>query len=193
MFIAVGLTCFTSHAFAEQELSLEKLELIKQDANKGVAEAQELLAELYENGDNGIEKDPFAAKEWYEKAAQQGNTDAMIGLSNMYQKGNGVPQDYAKSKEILEKAAEQNVAAAQYNLGILYSKGLGVPRNYTKAIEWYQKAATQEYGAAYNNIGVMYYAGAGVPVNMTKAKEYYKQACLHKNIKGCKNYKKLNN
>lgn len=193
LLVAVGLACFNNHAFAEETLSQEQLESVKQKANAGDIDLQRELGIVYQFGKMGVQKDPFEAKEWYEKAVKQGDTDAMINLGNMYQNGDGVPQDYAKAKELLETAANKGVAMAQYNMGIMYEYGKGIPKNYTKAIEWYKKAANQGDGDSYNKLGIQYKYGKDVPKNDTKAKEYFKQACLHKSMDGCDNYKLLNN
>ncbi|EHM55108.1 SEL1-like repeat protein [Cardiobacterium valvarum] len=60
------------------------------------------------------------ARNWYEKAAVQGNIFAANNLALLYKEGQGVAQDYGKAREWLEKAAAQGDAAAQYNLGQLY-------------------------------------------------------------------------
>lgn len=193
LLVAVGLAFSSSYAFAEPEISPERIEALKQKANQGDVKAQETLGELYQTGLYGVEKDLFEARDWFEKAVQQGETSAMVNLGSMYLNGDGVPQDYLKAKELFEKAANKGKLSAQHNLGGMYYFGKGIPKNYTKAIEWYQKAANQGDGNSYNNLAFMYEHGEGVPQDIVKAKEYYKQACLHKSTTGCNNYKKLNN
>jgi uncharacterized protein len=46
------------------------------------------------------------ARGWYEKAAAQGDTNAMTALGKMYQDGRGVLRDYAKEREWYEKAGD---------------------------------------------------------------------------------------
>ena len=48
---------------------------------------------MYYNG-LGVEKDYQKAKEWYEKAAAQGNARAQTNLGDMYYNGEGVSQNY---------------------------------------------------------------------------------------------------
>ena len=45
-----------------------------------------------------------AAKQWYENAAELGNSTAMNNLGWMYEKGNGVPQSYEAAERWYEKA-----------------------------------------------------------------------------------------
>jgi TPR repeat protein len=40
-----------------------------------------------------------SAREWYQKAADAGNTDGMNNLGLLYENGRGVVQDYAKTRE----------------------------------------------------------------------------------------------
>ena len=62
------------------------------------------LGVLYHNG-QGIAQDYVRAREWYEKAAANGNAIAMNNLGTLYAYGHGVAQDYAKAREWYEKAA----------------------------------------------------------------------------------------
>lgn len=47
------------------------------------------------------------ARMWYERAARQGNTDAMLGLAVLHGAGQGVPQDKAASYRWLVLASTQ--------------------------------------------------------------------------------------
>ena len=58
------------------------------------------------------------AKEWYEKSALKGDTDAMYNLGVLYEKEG----DKAKAKEWYEKSASKGNAKAMTNLGVLYEK-----------------------------------------------------------------------
>ena len=82
------------------------------------------VAEVYENG-WGVTHDYSKAHQWFEKAADAGNTDAMIHLGRLYEKGQGVAQDYGKALEWFQKAAEAGNTDAIFNLSQLYEKGLG--------------------------------------------------------------------
>ena len=50
------------------------------------------LGAAYSNGD-GVPKDSVQAVFWYNKSANQGNTDAQYLLAFMYVKGDGVPNN----------------------------------------------------------------------------------------------------
>ena len=55
-------------------------------------------------------QDYAKAREWYEKAADKGDADAMADLGVLYANGQGVAQDYAKAREWYEKAADKGDA-----------------------------------------------------------------------------------
>lgn len=73
--------------------SLGTLEEIKARAIGGEAEAQRLLALIYELGLSG-EVDGSEAAEWYMRAALRGLVAAQFQLARLYVEGRGVPQDY---------------------------------------------------------------------------------------------------
>jgi len=82
-----------------------------EEARWGEAEAQYMVANMYEKGE-GVEKDPKEAASWYEKAADQGHPYSMYKLADMYEKGEGVAKDDAKAAEWFKKAAESGAAKA---------------------------------------------------------------------------------
>ncbi|KAF0486653.1 SEL1 protein [Gigaspora margarita] len=51
----------------------------------------------------GVEKDEKKAFEYYMKAAELGNSDAMQNVSNCYYYGNGVERNYQKSFEYCKR------------------------------------------------------------------------------------------
>ncbi|MCR5456089.1 MAG: hypothetical protein K6F33_13990 [Bacteroidales bacterium] len=95
---------------------------------------------------------PANAVKWYTKAAERGNSEAMVAVGNHYLLGHGVEKDYNQPVEWYSKAAEQGNADAQNNLGVCYENGLGVNINYAKAIDLYTKAAEQGIEIAERNL-----------------------------------------
>lgn len=59
---------------------------------------------MHYNG-QGVRQDRRKAAEWYEKAANQGVSEAQFNLALCYDKGEGVQQDYLKAAEWYEKSA----------------------------------------------------------------------------------------
>jgi len=115
-------------------------------AERGVADAQNNLGELYQ-GHPGVPQDLQQALKWYRLAAEQGNIKAMTHLSLMFEMGRGVPQDINESIKWLRLAAYTD-DSAQFRLGSIYHWGLGVPKDIDEAVKWYKLAAAQGHGNA---------------------------------------------
>ena len=65
-------------------------------AEKGHADAQAALGELYNRGE-GINRNAQEAAKWYRLAAEQGHMDAQVTLGWMHDAGTGVPQDFMEA------------------------------------------------------------------------------------------------
>lgn len=61
----------------------------------------------------GIRKNAAQAKNWYEKAAQQGIGEAQYSLANLYLSGKGTTQNLGMASEWMQKAAEQGMTESQ--------------------------------------------------------------------------------
>ena len=168
-----------------------KVDEYKVLAEKGNADAQYNLGELYVKG-QGVTKDEKQAFYWWEKAAKQGHALSQFNLGYLYVNGKGVTQDYEQAfywndmaalqghakaqanaqyggvyhmtqdfKWNLQSAAEGN-DEAQYNLALAYANGEGVTQDDNQAVNWFEKAAAQGHTDAKFALGGMYYYGAGV-------------------------------
>ncbi len=93
------------------------LEEIRPLANLGDAEAQVLLAIMYNSG-GGVTKDYALAAKWFEAAAVQGSADAQHNLALMYEQGTGVPQDYVQAHMWYKLAAARYPARASRDLAL---------------------------------------------------------------------------
>lgn len=84
----------------------EAAKWLRKSADQGNAEAQNMLAVLYNTG-NGVEKNPKLAFEWLNKAAAQGEPHACYSLGYASEKGlGGMPQDTQKAIEWYRKAGD---------------------------------------------------------------------------------------
>ena len=63
--------------------------------------------------------------EFYRKAAEKGDAEAMFNLGVMYAKGRGVGKDEKKAVEWYQKAADKGHAGAMFNLGVDVREGPG--------------------------------------------------------------------
>ena len=96
------------------------------------------LACIYERQGNQEE-----ANKWIEKAADKGNTEAMVYLASMYDKGVGVVQSDKLAFAWVEKSAQANNLIGQRLLGGKYYHGTGVEQDHQQARYWFEKAAKQ--------------------------------------------------
>lgn len=95
-------------ALADKRL-FDAFQDLKELAEAGNAEAQYELGGFYHWG-KVTAADFTKARTWYERAARQGNVDAMLGLAVIYGHGQGVPQDKAVSYRWLVLASSQHLA-----------------------------------------------------------------------------------
>ena len=95
-------------AMAEKR-PFDAFQYLKELAGAGNPEAQYELGGFYHWGRVGS-ADFAQARQWYERAAKQGNVDAMLGLAVIYGHGQGVPQDKAASFRWLVLASSQQLA-----------------------------------------------------------------------------------
>lgn len=98
--------------------ALQDLKDIKARAMEGEAEAQRLLALIYELGLSG-EVDGSEAAEWYMRAALRGLVAAQFQLARLYVEGRGVPQDYVSGYVWMTLAGRAGHETARTLLPIL--------------------------------------------------------------------------
>ena len=91
----------------------------------------------------GVKKDPKAAEELLETAAEAGLPTAQADLADMLLKGEAGPPDPKAALPLLVSAAAANHPLAQYELGQMYETGANglVPQDRGRAMELYQAAA----------------------------------------------------
>lgn len=108
-------------------------------AEKGNAEAQFKVGEMYETG-FGVKQNQAEAELWIKKAAAQGHNTAGFKLLYWDMKKNGLKgANKDKYKELL-KQAEAGEGQAMYYIGKMYAHGIGVDKNYDMALDWLNKA-----------------------------------------------------
>ena len=95
-------------AIAEKR-PFDAFQYLKELAEAGNPEAQYELGGFYHWG-RVSSTDFTKARQWYERAAKQGNVDAMLGLAVIYGHGQGVAQDKAASFRWLVLASSQHLA-----------------------------------------------------------------------------------
>lgn len=165
----------TAHAYFDSGDAEKAVELFRQAAEQGNADAQNMLGRIYRSG-WGVPQDYNEAVKWYRLAAEQGHAAAQFNLGWCYFEGKGVPQDYKEAVKWYILSAKQGDAWAQSDLGLCYIAGLGVPQNYSEAVKWYRLAAAQGNAEAQYVLGICYYEGNGVEKNPQEAKKWFSKA-----------------
>jgi TPR repeat protein len=128
--------------------------------------------------EQGGTKDNREANAAYERAADAGDTEAMIRVGWIYQNGRDVRQDYEKAKQYYRKAVDLGDAEALNYLGSLYENGLGVTRDYNQARSLYEKAADGGNANGLRNLGLLYALGRGVSQDYDRARSFFERAKL---------------
>ncbi|GBC27568.1 kinase-like domain-containing protein [Rhizophagus irregularis DAOM 181602=DAOM 197198] len=129
----------------------------------------------YENGEEK-EKNLEKAFHWYQKAAENGNTDAMNNLAILYKNGEGTEKNLEKAFHWYQNAAENGKENAIFNLAVCYENGEGTEKNLEKAFHWYQKVVENGHTGAMFNLANGYYNGEGTEKNLEKAFHWYQKA-----------------
>jgi TPR repeat protein len=102
-------------------------------AEKGNAEAQLKLAELYRTGKGAAQNVEEAAK-WYRKAAEQGVAEAQFKLGELLLEGKDAAKHAVEAATWLEKAASQGFKAATDKLADLKAKATDSVQDLNKAL-----------------------------------------------------------
>ena len=142
-----------------------------QAAEQNYAKAQYVLGICYENG-YGVEKNREEAREWYTKAAEQGNIYAQGNLGwLLYEQ-----EEYGEAFKWFSESGHEGYASSQYGMGECYYYGRGVGQNYEQAKLWYEKAAEQEHMGSLLQLGHIYYFGKCGEPDYVTAVTYYEKA-----------------
>ena len=115
----------------------------------------------------------------YERAARNGNAEAMTNLGYMYAHGHGMPVDGEKAVKWYTLASANGGYLAMGNLAYLYFTGIFVGKaNPEKAVQLYEKVVEMEPQAEcyMYDLGTCYENGMGTAVDMERAIALYREA-----------------
>lgn len=119
-------------------------------ADQGDADAQFNIGQAYKLG-RGVPVDLKAAQGWYQKAAQQGHSQAQANLGLiLFQNGNR-----AGAMPWLRKAADAGDPRAQYVLGTAHFNGDLIARDWVRAYALMNRSAAQGLPQAASNLAQM--------------------------------------
>ena len=130
------------------------------------------LGLMYEEG-KGRVVDLVKAQEFYQKAADQGHSQAMFRLAGIYFSGSNGSADPQKAIDWYQKAAEKNNREALYQLGLLSETGVAVKLDFAAALNYYLKSAKLGNQQGMLAAARMYQYGIGVTKDPKQAAVYY--------------------
>uniref|UniRef100_A0A8D0HBT8 SEL1L family member 3 n=1 Tax=Sphenodon punctatus TaxID=8508 RepID=A0A8D0HBT8_SPHPU len=150
---------------------------LKHEATRGNAAAQQRLGQMLFWGQQGVEKNPEAAVEWYAKGAMEMKDPVLIyDYAIVLFKGQGVKKNTRLALELMKKAASKGLRQAVNGLGWYYHH---FKRDYVKAAKYWLQAEEMGNPDASFNLGALYIDGVypGVPGrNQTLAAKYFYKA-----------------
>jgi TPR repeat protein len=112
-------------------------------AEAGSANAQYALGKQYEDGE-GVEESAVDAAKWYQLAAAQNHTGALLRLISLLRNGaEGLPQDFPEAVRLARRGVELGETEAITNLADFYNRGEGVSLDYVESARLYREAANK--------------------------------------------------
>jgi TPR repeat protein len=194
---AVAMSTYAARLFDGDPATKDSKQLVKKDpaaaitmfenaAATGFAAANRLLGSIYENGLGGQPKDLKKAVEYYTKAANANDPQALFRLGNFFESGlknsddenaEAIVVQNAKSALDLYRLAAQNGSAeAFYNVGVYYETGTVVDKDPTKAFTFHLRAANSGLPQAQHRLAGLYQNGSGVAQDVVAAMGWYQRA-----------------
>ena len=177
--------------------NIKAFQYFKKAAEAGLAEAQYELGLCYELGKgSGQGYSVELARPWYQKAANQGNKDALERLrilklrqqadngdidaqfrvGEYFDDTNNAMYDHEIAWQYLLKAAANGHAYAQYKVGLKY-----VSNDSVKACQWFANAANQGLANAQYEYGKCLVYGVGTQENIFQGKNWIEKAANQEN------------
>lgn len=130
----------------------------------------------------GTEVNLPKAGEYFEKAAELDNPDAMFGLGKLYLNPEYGNHDVSKAVEHLLKAAKNGHSQAQYLLGKLFLTGEMVTKNTAYALRWLEESVAQDNSYAQYLMGkTLLYGNEDIPSDTRRGVELLEQSISQQN------------
>ena len=180
-FFVILAVLFPILTAAAETLEPDTLEATTIHAEEGRAPAQYALGEHFRSlGENR------EAHQWYEKAAEQGHTEAQFMASRTAIHGvdwSDNPIIYSEQMRLTEEkefywlqlAAEGGLAAAQVEYAREFWSGRQVESSLEEAALWFRKAAEQGHREAQRQTAANYQFGIGVDQDYAEALRWYRE------------------
>ena len=149
---------------------------LERAADEGDYSANEILADMYRNGEVDGRKDFEKARTYLMKAALSGSKKAMLMTAEIYLYGEGVAKDIPKAVTLMKSASDKGLIEADLLLGDIYTAGKVITSDFEKAYNHYKKAA--EAGNKYGmfKLALAYLSGKGCQKDGPAAVNWLKRA-----------------
>lgn len=137
------------------------------------ADAMYAIGMMYMEAVN-TKQDFIQAREWFQKASNLGNSDAMIALAYLYTLEKRITKfdkSNMRATKWISEAEKSGNVKAYYQLGLWYENGIVFQKNYKVALQYFRKAAEAKITNAYVKLFLYYYFGRGTEVNLKLAIE----------------------
>lgn len=146
-------------------------------------EAAFLMGVIFENG-NGVAKNRKLALEWYQKAKQYGNEQAIERINELEQEleadaRSNALKEQENSFQKCQKSVEEGNVNALCELAYKLAKGEGVQADVKKAISCFEQAeaaGVENVATKIFSLAEAFFKGQGVPMNKAVAAELYTTA-----------------
>ena len=129
-----------------------------------------------------IEQDEAMGYDCLERAANDGQTEAMTLLVRMFMQGEYEGIDADKAAQMAKTAAADGIPDAQMYLGLAYMDGVHVPQDYDLAAKYFRLAANQGNDEARTNLAYLIQNGLGMDKDEPKAFKMYRTAAKNGNM-----------
>ncbi|MEB3295562.1 MAG: DUF2610 domain-containing protein [Synechococcales bacterium] len=159
---------------------------LRRSAVRGFSRAQFFYGSLLYWGDRGIKGNPVEGMEWWEIAAENGNTAALVKLGDAYRFGEHISKDLEKSEKYYQRALANGQREAATQLGFLYdqkatnAKKTGNQSAFeaaqTKKTVYYQQAADQGSPEGMRMLAYLYRYGDHFKADPQMAIQWYKKS-----------------
>jgi TPR repeat protein len=111
-------------------------------------------------GRHGLAKDEATAAEWYRRAMEGGEIDALVAYASLLLSGKGVPKDPMKALELVKAEVARDEPAALIMLGRMLRFGDGVEKDEAEALKQFKRAAELGSPEAQFEVGAAYLSPA---------------------------------
>ena len=170
--ITVQLTAMADASYNDPALIaadlvyIDTAKKVRKPAEAGNASAQNDLGVSYILGLD-VDKDVATGVAWLEKAAAQGDNEAVYNLAGLYRSGTGVVKDPARAITLYLQAVAGGEPATP--LAFMYCRGEGAAQNFANAAALFAKDADGGGLVDAYEAGLMAAIGRGAPQNLETA------------------------